>query len=144
MRNLIFDIQNNHKNDNWTNIILNAIDKNYLSSSGFSEFETYGTYMFNKHKDLFIFKNTKSIRNTYSFFGGPEKYLTFVGLFLNRYSWSSFENWDKNRKNNFVITSSFYIIRLFNEVLSKFVYQISAKFNLDFAFLKISLYLTEK
>ncbi len=39
--------------------IIKCIDKRIIDRSGFSEFETYGTYVVNKYKDVYVLRNNK-------------------------------------------------------------------------------------
>lgn len=48
--------------------ILNVIDKDELAKSGFSEFETYGTYVTQRYPQLYMERNWKSLREGTIFF----------------------------------------------------------------------------
>ncbi|MBQ9487990.1 MAG: hypothetical protein IJU91_09365, partial [Selenomonadaceae bacterium] len=75
--------------DFWKNI-LNAIDAPNLSGSGFSEFETYGTYLVNKYPQLYIKRQLSTLRDGGSIF---RRILSFEELKLLPYDTISFENW---------------------------------------------------
>ena len=71
MKNLLLDIENNSKINGklfWEKILM-AIDINDINISGFSEFETYVTYVdtkfpnFYKHRNLFSLREAKIFYN---------------------------------------------------------------------------------
>ena len=70
--------------------ILNAIDAPNLSGSGFSEFETYGTYLVNKYPQLYIKRQLSTWRDGGSTF---RRILSCEELKLLPYDTISFENW---------------------------------------------------
>ena len=75
MCNLIQSVEKNINIDGsyfWEKII-NAININELSESGFSEFETYGTYCQFYYKDLYKIRKWKSLREGTIFFGNKIK-----------------------------------------------------------------------
>ena len=65
MRKLIDEIEMNDDipGTHFWEKILNSIDVKDLPMSGFSEFETYGTYVQNRYKDQYSYRNWKSVRN---------------------------------------------------------------------------------
>lgn len=67
MLDLINDIEQNTAlaGVDYIEKIINAIDSKELASSGFSEFETYGTYVYKKYPDRYKVRKWKSLR-----FGG--------------------------------------------------------------------------
>lgn len=69
MKELLDVIQSKDKNNEWFINILEAIPKESLCVSGFSEFETYGTYVYNYHHDAYLYKNIKAIRKGKMIFG---------------------------------------------------------------------------
>ena len=109
MSNLISLIEKaNTKNYSWIKTLISYINKDHLNEtgSGFSEFETYGTYLSKYHPDSFVTKKLKSCRNTYSLFGKHNQINTFLILRLYGYYWASFENWDLKSQRflrNFII-----------------------------------------
>ena len=64
MKNLIYRIEiNNHiSGDTWYEKIINCIDINDLSFSGFSEFETYGTFVNKYYINTYDIRPWKSLR----------------------------------------------------------------------------------
>lgn len=67
MRKLIDEI--NSVSGNWFIDILKAVPKEALSQSGFSEFETYGTYMTAKYPEEYTLKEIKAVRRGKQIFG---------------------------------------------------------------------------
>lgn len=60
--------------------ILDNIDFKVLNNSGFSEFETYGSYVNTYFKDSYIFKDIKSLREGIKYFGAnPNRELLLWG-----------------------------------------------------------------
>ena len=76
--------------DFWRNI-LNAIDQKDINGSGFSEFETYGTWLFNKYPQLYKSRPLETQRHGASTFG---RILNDEELRRLPYDTISFENWD--------------------------------------------------
>lgn len=64
---------------------------------GFSEFETYGTYVHYKYPDFYQIQNLKSYRNAARYVGlNPNKYdIALLGRFFDT---ASFERWDIPKK----------------------------------------------
>ena len=75
--------------DFWKNI-LNAIEPKDLSHSGFSEYETYGTYLVNKYPQLYQSRPLKTMRDGGRIF---RRVLSYDELKLLPYETISFENW---------------------------------------------------
>ena len=97
MNNLISLIENKSSNNHsWIKTLISCINKDHLNEtgSGFSEFETYGTYLSKYHPNSFVTNKLKSCRDTYSLFGKRNQINTFLILRLYGYYWASFENWD--------------------------------------------------
>ncbi len=76
----------------WVEFILNAIDEQHLTHSGFSEFETYGNFIATKYKDSFKLRPLKSIRGANIYGAVPNKYDVF-SLMLSNYVFATFETW---------------------------------------------------
>lgn len=73
--------------------ILSAVGSDMLSGSGFSEYETYGTYVTVKHPELYECISYSSCRHTISMIGYnplPEQIQWLAG----KYEAVSFEKWD--------------------------------------------------
>lgn len=64
VKELIKKIENNNrvKGDSFWEKIINSINIKDLDQSGFSEFETYGTYIMAYHKDSYELRDWKSLR----------------------------------------------------------------------------------
>ena len=74
MRNLLDSIEMNDKlsgNFFWEKILM-AIDIKDLNKSGFSEYETYGTYAHTKNPNFYYHRNWFSQREAKTFFGSTE------------------------------------------------------------------------
>lgn len=67
MREIIYEIEHNNHIDGFSfeQKIINAIDMNYIIEGGFSEFETYGTYIIKNHRESYTLRRWYSMR-----FGG--------------------------------------------------------------------------
>lgn len=64
---MIDEIEAKHKKKYWEAII-DSIDKDELRKSGFSEFETYGTYVLNRYNERYCDRTWKSFREASIFF----------------------------------------------------------------------------
>lgn len=137
MNNLISLIEKaNSKNESWIKTLISFINKNDLNEtgSGFSEFETYGTYLSKYHPNSFVTNKLKSCRNTYSLYGKHNQINTFLTLKFYGYYWASFENWDL-RTQKFLYLR---LIRIVNNLLATFFMIFykktnSLKYNLAFS-----------
>ncbi len=107
MKELLDVIQNNDRNNEWFINILNAVPKESLCVSGFSEFETYGTYIYNYHHDAYLYKKIKAIRKGKMIFGDvPNDY---VMQWLGKHYLSiSFEKSQKQVINNDIYNNSLF------------------------------------
>ena len=92
----ISEIENINENKNWHEALLDSIDLS--QKSGFSEFETIGTWLVNAHPDGFLNKNYKWERFGQSRFGAAKNFdretITLIGQ-SEGLDIISFENWDK-------------------------------------------------
>lgn len=73
--------------------ILYAVEKDMLRGSGFSEFETYGTYVTVKHPEAYEYIPYESCRHTVSMIGNDptEEQISWMA---EKYEAVSFEKWD--------------------------------------------------
>lgn len=73
--------------------ILGAVSDRDLAASGFSEYETYGTFAYAKHRDRISVRRIPSIRHGTAFF---KRLPTEAQLFAvsRAFHWASFESWD--------------------------------------------------
>lgn len=73
--------------------ILGAVSDANLSSSGFAEYETYGTFATAHHPDRIAVRRLASLRHGTAFFGrSPSNVQLFAASRL--YNWASFESWN--------------------------------------------------
>ena len=99
MKNLINLIEKKQpENLSWTKTLISNISQDDLYRGGFSEYETYGTYLSQYHPDSFITRKLKYCRHTFSIYGEPNECITYINLLFYRYYWATFENWDKNKQ----------------------------------------------
>ena len=95
MKNMINRILNNNNliGNTWYEKIINNIEINYLSQSGFSEFETYGTFVKKYYRTAYSIRPWKSLRFGNLYYN--PKCLTDNDLkkLSKYYSSISFENW---------------------------------------------------
>ena len=84
---------NNIVGNTWYEKIINNIDNNYLSESGFSEFETYGTFVKEYYRQVYSKRPWKSFRASNLYFN--PKFLTDndIKKFSKYYNSISIENW---------------------------------------------------
>lgn len=80
----------------WFLNIMDCIEPKALPYSGFSEFETYGTYVQYKYPGHYSYRDVSALRNGRRFFSRipSDDVLDWLG---NYYSTISFEKWDENR-----------------------------------------------
>lgn len=99
MRELINKIEQNTQIEgkNFWEKIINSVCLDDLSGSGFSEFETYGTYVEHHHKGQYVIRRWKSLREGTVFFKQPisEKELVYLS---KAYDAISFEKHDAHKK----------------------------------------------
>ena len=76
--------------------ILGAVDDRDLPASGFSEYETYGTFVYAKRRERISVRRIASIRHGTAFF---RRLPTAAQLFTisRSFFWASFESWDLSR-----------------------------------------------
>ena len=96
MKDLInrIDINNNISGYTWYEKIINSIDSKDLVFCGFSEFETYGTFVNEYYKKTYDIRSWKSLRPANRYY--KNKFLTandILNLSKN-YDAVSFENWE--------------------------------------------------
>lgn len=94
MKELIDLIQDRFNNElSWVEIIINSIDNKDLGGSGFSEYEFYGNYIASRHKNSYMIKPLKSLRDGTKFYGSsPSKY-DLCQLMRNDFVFVTFEIW---------------------------------------------------
>jgi len=72
--------------------VIAAVSDEALSSSGFSEFETYGTFAASKYQDRYEIRSLRSLRHGTMLFGRQPTVENLFALSC-RYWWVSFEAW---------------------------------------------------
>jgi hypothetical protein len=101
MKNLLNEIESNSNipgNLFWEKIIF-SIDKNQIALSGFSEFETYGSYVDTRFPKIYRHRKWYSKRDASVFFGNIENVNENDLIWLSKdYDAISFENWNKFNK----------------------------------------------
>lgn len=95
MREMIQEIEENKalKGDSFFEKILSAVGDEMLSGSGFSEYETYGTYMLQKHPNVYHCIPYTSCRHTISMIGYHPNQEQMHWM-AQKYEAISFEKWD--------------------------------------------------
>ena len=95
MKNMINRISDNNNliGNTWYEKIINNIEINYLSQSGFSEFETYGTFVKQHYRLAYSIRPWKSLRFGNLYFN-PKSLTDYDIKRISRYYYCiSFENW---------------------------------------------------
>ncbi len=103
MQQMVQQIENNaNPNSDGTNssffqIIMNAVKQNGSPKAGFSEFETYGSYMYANFPQNMTFTSIPTMRNGANYCGmKPKKWqLWYIG---RNHVTASFESWSKPHK----------------------------------------------
>lgn len=111
-------------------VILNSIEKSEIKSSGFSEFETYGTYALKNYYELFVIKEICSWRDAGKILKGvsiTEKLLEKLGEDYDNFS---LETWSNPYRYNYLIENKFllkclgikkisYLIKKINKIIGE-------------------------
>jgi len=116
MSNLINEISSNIiiEGETWYEKIINAVDINVLH--GFSEFETYGTYVLNHYADKYELRELNTFRDAGRLYG---RYITQRKIekeFCNKYDTISLEQWQTPR---FPYNIFDYIMKMSFKVITK-------------------------
>lgn len=110
MREIIYKIEENPnlKGKYYFEKILNSIKKSDLNGSGFSEFETYGTYALKNYPELFILEKINAWRDAGIVFNNIRinNYI-LEELEKSKYDNFSLEKWSKPYKFTFLLKSKF-------------------------------------
>ena len=96
MRDLIYDIESNIEIEGVTfdQKIINSIDSKYITEGGYSEFETFGTYVYHKYKDAYTLRKWRSMRYGDYFFEHNQKLaISSVNWVSKHYDAVSIEKW---------------------------------------------------
>lgn len=98
MNELIESIKQTNGNErHWCHQILSAITPGNLNGSGFSEYETYGTFVDHYYPNHFIFIKRKSIRNGTRRFGPIPREKDLLSLMIRENDYATFEVWMKTK-----------------------------------------------
>ncbi len=134
MREMLDDIENNKniKGNDFTEKIINSVNIDDLSKSGFSEFETYGSYVMKKHVGFYNMRRWKSMRFGGLFIDGSSKIQNKDIKWLSKeYDAISFEKRDNISslskilpmlENNFsplILELFAFFIRLYRKIIGK-------------------------
>ena len=96
MKSLINEIENNNniQGKNFWEKILLSIDNEVIIGSGFSEFETYGSFVDNYYKNYYKHRIWTSNRDMVKYFGNIDNLCNKDLIWLSKdYNAISFENW---------------------------------------------------
>ena len=96
MREMILEIEalSCLEGDNFQEKIINAIDADDLSKSGFSEFETYGNYILARHEGSYILRDWHSLRQGGRFYSDVSQIDDQTSCWLSsKYDAISLEKW---------------------------------------------------
>ena len=111
MKELIYKIEGNKNlvGKNYFEKILNSIKKSDLNKSGFSEFETYGTYSLKNYPELFTLKQINAWRDAGSILNNIkiDNYI-LKKLEKSEYDNFSLEFWSEPYKYNFLIRNKLF------------------------------------
>ena len=97
MNSLIQEIEDNShlQGSSWYEKILRAVEKEELSQSGFSEFETYGTYCTVRYPEQYKFRNWTSCREGNLYFEAGNLTQKEQKWLAKEFDAVSFEKWQK-------------------------------------------------
>lgn len=94
MQELIQLIAELGKGDPWPLVIMNNVNDEHLPKAGFSEFETYGTFVHMNYPDSYVSRPLRSLRSGVKLAGLDPKPRDFYTM-ARKYSYVSFEVWTK-------------------------------------------------
>ena len=122
MKNLLKEIELNNKipgNFFWEKILM-SIDIKNMNFSGFSEYETYGTYVDSKYQYTYRHRNWFSLREAKTYFGSSENLNKDDLIWLSKYYQAlSFEKFSRFDMKNLIIAKNSKIQKLYK---SNFVF----------------------
>ena len=84
-------IEKGQSGQTWVEYILRSIDLEYLDSSGFSEFETYGNFIAAYHRDSFRVRSLKTFRDGTIMYGKNPNRFDLFSLMSAGYDYVTFE-----------------------------------------------------
>ena len=116
MKSLLDNIEMNHKLTGklfWEKILF-AIDINDINGSGFSEYETYGTYVNTRYPNAYIQRNWHSLRDAERYFGEPENLnLNDINWLSQDYHALSFEYWTPFNIQNLPVVKNYSLQKMY-------------------------------
>lgn len=122
VRTMLDEIESN-SGTKWYDRIIKSVADNHLAGSGFSEFETYGTYCVTKYPDLYKFRKLRALRGGKTIFGViPD--VEVLNWLSKCYDTISFEKFDSCRMHSKPYERSF-----FRKVVNPYIY---AKFCINY------------
>lgn len=96
MNNLLSELeQAPNRAETWMLTIIGAIADKDLGASGFSEYETYGTYFVHHHPNDFVLHTLKHMRGASALFGSQPDRITLASLMARGYAFASFESYHR-------------------------------------------------
>ncbi len=109
MNNLVQEIENNPclQGNCWYEKILRAIEPKELLQSGFSEFETYGTYCTVRYPEQYKFRDWKSCREGNLYFEAESLTQKEKKWLAREFDAISFEKWQQKDSFAFFFNNSF-------------------------------------
>jgi len=111
MREMIEKIhQGSLKTGEWVPKIIKSVDPKDIGLSGFSEYETYGNYVYNRHRETAEFRRIPTFRKGSAIFGRYPNYFDCARL-ARQYVYASFESrrWASKNRRRFEKVKSFFI-----------------------------------
>lgn len=114
MKEIIDKIQskNEIKGNYYFEKILNSISLNNLPKSGFSEFETYGTYALINYKELFVTEDIRSWRNASEYLKDIELSSAILEIISKEYDNLSLESWSKGKRARKIFINDYFLKKL--------------------------------
>ena len=112
MREMLSRIETNStiQGDNFIEKVINAVDTAELSESGFSEFETYGTFVYRNHREMYELREWHSMRFGGFFYNGSSSLSDEVMTWLSKkYDAISFEKGDSISSVSKIVQSKQYM-----------------------------------
>lgn len=114
MKEIIKEIERNEKmrGKYFFEKILNSISVKDLPNSGFSEFETYGTYALSNYREEFKIKEIKSWRNAGEYLQNIDLSEERLEIISKEYDNLSFEIWGKPKKLRKIFMNSYFLKKI--------------------------------
>ena len=116
MRAFCEEIESSHQKP-WWKAIIDSTD--FEQQSGFSEYETLGTFVTHRYPDEWRWRETSWERKGYTRFGSPENAASDAGRFDHQLTFVAFEIRDRERNRNTPKPSKFRQAKRFAKTLIK-------------------------